>query len=146
MPRQRQALQQVAEHVPGRERLRALVVLLSAEGHSASHIALTLGLAERTVHQCRRRWRQGGLASLTDAPRSGRPARADAAYERLLEKTVQRDPRRLGYAFARWTAPHLAEYLRQHTGTALSPRWVRGLLKARGFVWRQAKRTTRYLQ
>jgi transposase len=145
-PDQRQALQDAAKHSPGRERMRALVVLLSAAGHSACHIAGTLGLAERTVHQCRSRWRRRGVASLTDAPRSGRPAQVDRAYARLLEKTVQMDPRRLGYAFVRWTAPRLAEYLRQQTGTEISPRWVRGLLKAQGFVWRRAKLTTRNLQ
>ncbi len=144
--RQRQALQQVAKHGPGREQMRALVVLLSAAGHSAAHIGHTLGLAERTVHQCRSRWRQRGLASLRDAPRSGRPSRVGQAYERLLEETVQTDPRQLGYAFSRWTAPRLAEYLRQCTGTDISPRWVRGLLKAQGFVWRKAKLTTRNLQ
>jgi transposase len=100
-PHQRQALQHAAKHGPGRERMRALVVLLSAAGHSAPHIGGTLGLSERTVHQCRRRWRQRGLASLKDAPRSGRPAQVDAAYARLLEKTVQVDPRRLGYAFTK---------------------------------------------
>lgn len=145
-PHQRQALQHAAKHGPGRERIRALVVLLSAAGHSASHISGTLGLTERTVHQCRSRWRQRGLASLKDAPRSGRPAQVDAAYARLLEQTVHRDPRHLGYAFTRWTAPRLAEYLRQRTGTDISPRWVRGLLKAQGFVWRKAKLTTRNLQ
>lgn len=145
-PYQRYALQRAAKQGPGRERTRALIVLLSAAGHSASHIAQTLGLAERTVHQCRSRWRQRGLASLTDAPRSGRPARVDGAYARLLEQTVQQDPRSLGYAFVRWTAPRLAEYLRQRTGIDISPRWVRGLLKVQGFVWRKAKLTTRNLQ
>jgi transposase len=70
----------------------------------------------------------------------------DAAYARVLKQTVQQDPRRLGYAFVRWTAPRLAEYLRQRTGIGISPRWVRGLLKAQGFVWRKAKLTTRNLQ
>ncbi len=97
------------------------------------------------MYECRRRWRQSGLAGLQDAPRPGRPPRADATYVRQLVAAVQKDPRQLGFAFTRWTTARLAEHLRQQTGVALSPDWVGELLRMHGFVWRQAKRTTRHL-
>lgn len=99
----------------------------------------------RTVHECRRRWRHSGLEGLKDAPRPGRPPRADAAYIHLLVSAAQKDPRQLGFAFTRWTAPRLAEYLRRQTGVELSADWVGELLRTHGFVWRRAKRTTRHL-
>ena len=58
--------------------LRATILLLSAEGESASTIARALGLTPRAVYNCRRRWHQLGLKGLEDAPRSGRPSRVTA--------------------------------------------------------------------
>ncbi len=141
--RQRRQLQQTTRQAaqPGAA-LRATIILLSAQGHSAGAIARTLGLAVRTVYACRQRWREAGLAGLADAPRSGRPRRVSAIYLRMLLATVDKDPRSLGFAFARWTSPRLAEYLRQRTGLAFSPDWVGELLRMHGYVWRRAQLTT----
>ncbi|NNC22459.1 helix-turn-helix domain containing protein [Corallococcus exiguus] len=143
---QRRALQRLARGAGSvAAGLRATIVLLSCAGDSAAHIARALGVSPRMVRDCRRRWRLGGLAGLEDARRPGRPSRADAAYVRLLVRTVQKDPRQVGYAFSRWTAPRLSEYLRQETGIVLSAYWVGELLRMHGFVWRRSKRTTKNL-
>src|SRR5690242_6450185 len=146
-PQQRLALQRAArQRAKGGVALRATVVLLSAQGQSAASIARTLGLTTRTVHECRRRWRQHRLRGLEDSPRSGRPRRVESTYLRLLLRTVESDPRQLDFAFTRWTRARLAEYLRQRTGTAISPDWVGKLLRRHGYVWRRAKPTTRNLR
>jgi transposase len=146
-PQQRLALQR-ATRQEGKAgvALRATVVLLSAQGQSAASIARTLGLTTRTVHECRRRWRQLGVRGLEDAPRSGRPRRVESTYLQLLLRTVESDPRQLDFAFTRWTRARLAEYLRQRTGTDVSPDWVGRLLRRHGYVWRRAKPTTRNLR
>ncbi|WP_276375038.1 helix-turn-helix domain-containing protein [Corallococcus exercitus] len=111
---QRRALQRLARGAGSAAAgLRATIVLLSAAGDSAAHISRALGVSPRMVCDCRRRWRLGGLAGLEDARRPGRPLRADPAYVHLLVQTVQQDPRQVGYAFTRWMAPRLFEYLRQ---------------------------------
>jgi transposase len=140
---ERRALQGWLKHRSGSvAALRATVVLLSASGDSSQHIAAALGLSERTVRDCRRRWRVQGLSGLEDAPRPGRPKQVDAAFVRLLVRTVEKDPHELGYAFARWTNPRLAAYLAQQTGVKVSPKWIGELLRMHGFVWGKTKLTT----
>ena len=131
---------------PAQAGLRATVILMSAEGTGAESIARTLGISLRTVRRTRRRWRRKGFKGLYDRKRSGRPARADKKYLRMLYRVVRTDPRKLGYCFAHWTAPRLAEYLKQQTGVRLCDDWVRMLLKSRGFVWRKTKLTIRNKQ
>jgi transposase len=127
-------------------RLRATVILMSAQGVVAQAIASALGMGIRTVYLTRRRWRRKAFDGLDDAPRSGRPPRATRGYLRKLVRTVETDPRDLGYVFTRWTCAKLAEYMRQQTGIDLCPDWVGVLLKRQGFVWRKSKLTTRNLQ
>ena len=60
-------------------RTRALVVLMSGAGRSGSEIAGMLGVSLRMVRSVRARWRRRAFDGLQDAPRPGRPPRADAA-------------------------------------------------------------------
>ena len=129
-----------------RARARALVVLLTDAGQSATQIVHVIGMPLRTVKASRRRWRQQAFEGLHDAPRAGRPPKADASYIRKMLAAVEKDPRSLGFAFARWTAPRLVTYLREQTGVTVSPEWLAKLLRKHGFVWRRTKLTTRNLQ
>lgn len=144
---ERQRLQRIAKS--GREkqatRTRAMVVLLSHAGQSGQAIADLLGITRRTVTNTRQRWREQRFEGLYDAPRSGRPPVADAAYVRRLLRVVDRDPRDLGYAFARWTAARLASYMAEETGIEITAGWLAEILKAHGYVWRRTKQTTRNL-
>ena len=144
---ERRRLQQLAhsEREKRATRRRALVVLMSHAGQSGREIADLLGITRRTVSNTRRRWREHGLEGLAAVPSPGRPPLADAAYVRRLLRVVERDPRTLGYAFARWTAPRLAAYMAEETGIEISGGWVAEILKAHGYVWRRTKRTTRNL-
>ena len=145
---ERRELQRLArgEDQSGRASQRATVILMSANGSSGREIARLLGRGLRTVREIRRRWRREGYQGLHDEPRSGRPRRADKKYVRLLRQVVKTDPREMGYCFAHWTAPRLAEYLKQRTGVGLCDDHVRRLLKGLGFVWRKTKLTIRNLQ
>jgi transposase len=145
---ERRRLQRIAKSERERPavRTRALVLLLTEAGQSGQGIADLLGITRRTVSNTRTRWREGGIEGLPDAPRAGRPPLAGARYMRRLMQTVERDPRDLGYAFVRWTAPRLAAYMREVTGIDLTAGWVAELLKTHGYVWRRTKRTTRNLQ
>ena len=133
-------------HEPPRAQLRASIILMTAEGVSASRISRVTGSCERTVRDARSRWRRMAFDGLYDRPHTGRPPRVNGRYLRLLSQVVRTDPRKLGYAFAHWTAPRLAEYLQRRTGIGLCDDWVRMRLKALGFVWRKTKLTIRNLQ
>ena len=62
-----------AQTTSHRDRQRAEVVLLAADGVPGSQIAPVVGLSQQAVCKWRRRFLDGGLKGLEDAPRSGRP-------------------------------------------------------------------------
>jgi transposase len=92
------------------------------------------------------RFREGGTAALTDAPRAGRPAKADAAYLQTLEATVETAPPSLGLPFDVWTSHRLSAYLAEATGVRIAPGWLRALLARRDFVCGRPKHTLKHLQ
>ena len=68
--------QRAAGHrTPFRDRLRARIVLLAARGCATAVIAARVGVSIDTARKWRTRFATGGLAGLTDLPRSGRPRR-----------------------------------------------------------------------
>jgi transposase len=140
---ERRVLRKFLEHdTQGASALRVAAVLISGAGLSSEKIGRTLGITAREVRKCRQRWRDGGLSGLLDQPLPGRPSQATSTYTRLLVRTAKRDPRKMGYAFSRWTTPRLSTYLFKKTGIRLTPDYVRKLLLARDLVWGKSKLTT----
>ncbi len=62
-----------AQTTPHRDRQRARVVLLAADGVRGRQIAREVGLSAQAVCKWRIRFRDHGLDGLEDAPRAGRP-------------------------------------------------------------------------
>jgi transposase len=142
----RERLKVLLEHgTEGATALRATIILLSGMGLSAAEIARTLRVKERRVRWCRHRWRTGGWQALQEPLRSGRPAKADDAYLRLLRRTAKKDPHKMGYAFSRWTTLRLSTYMAQKTGIHLSADHLGRLLRTQGLVWGKGKLTTENL-
>lgn len=125
---------------------RATGLLLLASGVAISEVIRSLGISRRTLLNWRWRWLRRRHFGLQDGSREGRPPRMSKPQLRILLQAVRRDPRRLGYAFSRWTAPRLAEYVFVRTGVRVTPAWITELLRRNGFVWRRTKRTMRNLQ
>jgi transposase len=93
-----------------------------------------------------RRFRDGGAAAVADAPRVGRPVKADAAYLQALEVAVETPPPSLGLPFDVWTSERLSAYLAETTGVRIAPGWLRALLARRDFVCGRPKHTLTHLQ
>jgi transposase len=127
-----------------RERLE--MVKARALGYEMAAIRRWSGRTERTIRHWVRRFAQGGVAALSDAPRPGRPARADAAYQQALERAVTTSPRDLDLGFDVWTSARLSTYLAETTGISLAPSWIRGLLRGRRFACGRPKHTLKHLQ
>lgn len=127
-----------------RERLE--MVKAAMLGHDLPTIARWSGRSEATVCHWLSRFLSGGIAALADAPRSGRPAKADAAYQALLEQTVLTPPRDLGLPFDTWTSAQLSAYLVEQTGARIAPGWLRVLLGRQRFVCGRPKHTLQHLQ
>ena len=76
---------------------RARIVALAAEGLANAQIAERLGISRPTVILWRARYAQGGLDSLMDRHRSGRPREIDDAMRLdIVARTLAGPPKRLG--------------------------------------------------
>lgn len=127
-----------------RERLE--MAKAAALGQDLASIARWSGRSPRTVHRWLRRFALGGVAALADAPRSGRPAIADAAYRRAAEAALEAGPRACGLPFDVWTSDRLAAYLEQETGVRVAPGWLRALLARWDWACGRPKHTLQHLQ
>src|SRR3712207_4893189 len=105
-----------------------------ALGYEEQAIAQWSGRTVRTVRRWLNRFVSAGLDGLRDAPRPGRPAKADAAYRAALEQAVTTVPRELDLPFDVWTSARLSAYLAEQTGVRLAPGWIRALLRDRKSV------------
>src|SRR5690349_23374814 len=129
-------------------RLRERLEMVKAVGlgQTVPQIAQWSGRTERTVRHWLRRYAQGGVAALADAPRAGRPATADAGYRRAAEVALETPPRMLGLPFDVWTSARLSAYLADTTGVRIAPGWLRALLGRWDYVCGRPKHTLKHLQ
>jgi transposase len=127
-----------------RERLE--MVKAADLGHDVAAIAAWSGRSLTTVRHWLGQFAAGGVAALSDAPRPGRPVKADAAYLAALEQAVESPPPALGLPFDVWTSARLSAYLQETTGVAVSPGWLRALLTRQRFACGRPKHTLDHLQ
>ena len=147
-PTQRVAVDQWLRRRDLAPRLRERLEMVKAVGlgQAVPQIAQWSGRTERTVRHWLRRYAQGGVAALADAPRAGRPAAADAAYRRAAETALETPPRALGLPFDVWTSARLSAYLAETTGVRIAPGWLRALLGQWDYVCGRPKHTLKHLQ
>lgn len=129
-----------------RQRERLEMVKAWALGQDLPAITRWSGRTGRTVARWLRRFAEGGAAALADAPRTGRPARADVAYRQALERAVETLPRDLGLPFDVWTSARLSAYLAETRGVRIVPGWLRVLLARHDFACGRPKHTLGHLQ
>ena len=127
-----------------RERLE--MVKAAASSQDVAWSARWTGRSPATVRRWLGAFHRGGLAALTDGPRTGRPPKADAAYLAALEQAVETPPRTLGVPVDVWTSARLSVYLAEQTGTAIVPGWLRVLLHRRRFACGRVKPGMKHLQ
>lgn len=127
-----------------RERLE--MVKAAALGDDVARMARWSGRSVARVEHWLARFATGGVAALADAPRSGRPVQADAAYVAAMETALEMPPTAVGLTCDVWTSERLAAYLEQQTGIHLSPGWLRVLLAQHGWVCGRPKHTLKHLQ
>lgn len=129
-----------------RHRERLEMVKAAALGDDLERIAAWSGRTPGTVLRWLEEFRDGGVAALADAPRAGRPPKADAAYLAALERAVATPPPDLGQPFDVWTSARLSAYLAETTGTRIAPGWLRVLLHRRRFACGRPKHSVAHLQ
>ncbi len=103
-------------------------------------------VTSNTIYAWHKRWRAAGIDGLRDGHRSGRPAKADAAYRKELDRVLELNPRTLDLPFTIWTINRLRLYLAEQTGILLSYTRFRALLSREGYRWKQPKHDLSHLQ
>jgi transposase len=115
---------------PYRDRLRAAIVLAAAAGRNNAAIAAELRICSDTVRKWRRRFTEGGLPGLKDAPRSGRPPVFTAADRAEVIALACALPAESGVPLSKWSGPDLARELSARCQLAVSAstigRWLAG--------------------
>lgn len=134
------------EDLPPRTRERLEMVKAVDLGHDLGEVAAWSGRTSRTVRRWLGMFARGGIEALDDAPRSGRPARADEVYLRALEEAADASPRGLGLGFDVWTSERLGAYLEGRTGVRIAPGWLRALLTRQRFRCGRPKHTLSHLR
>ena len=110
---------------PYRDRLRAQIVLAAAAGQANAAIARELGVCTDTARKWRRRFAEGRLAGLKDAPRSGRPPVFTATDRAEVIALACALPAESGVPLSRWSGPDLARELAARCQLAVSASTVR---------------------
>lgn len=125
-----------------RVRTRAQMILLAAErGLVATAIAAIVRQDEEPVRRWFARYLAEGIEGLSDAPRSGAPPKATAAYRERLLEVARRRPRALDLPFSLWTAARLADHLAELTGVRMSAPSVGRLLRGGGMALNRPQHT-----
>jgi transposase len=132
--------------LPPRQRERLEMVKAVSHGQDVQAIAQWSGRSERTVRHWLLRFADGGPTAVLDAPRSGRPVQADAAYRQALDAALATTPSTLGLPYDVWTSARLSAYLAEQTGVCIAPSWLRTLLKRQDYVHGRPKHTLNHLQ
>lgn len=115
-------------------------------GHRPDELADLHGISQVSVYNYFNQFKSEGVSGLPDKPKSGRPRKATPAYISLLEETIARDPKELGFAFTVWTQPRLRAYLNEQTNIHLSRSRFHDLMQKLGYVYRRPKYDVSYKQ
>ena len=115
--------------------LRARIVLLVAEGLSTAEVARRLHLHIDTAREWRERWRASAASPLgerlTDAPKSGRPARITPEQICQIIALACEIPADSDRPISQWSARELAdEIVQRGIVDRISPRHAGRLLKS----------------
>jgi transposase len=107
---------------------RARIVLLAADGIPNTEIAARVGVSVPTVRLWRSRYISGGIGTLGDVPRPGRPRSVDEVE--IVLRSLEQPPPSLGAA--RWSSRLLASQTGV-SGTTVTSTWRKYGLRP----WRQ---------
>jgi len=124
----------------GRVAVRAHIVLLSHRGHSAQEIAELHDVTDPMIYKWMDRFDEEGPSGLYDREREGRPRKIDEEVEAEIERLVEGDPTEEGHNATRWTAPRIAEHLREAFDLDVHPETVREALKRLEYSWTRPRR------
>jgi transposase len=122
---------------------RRLAVRRVHDGHSTRAVAEFLDVDPSSV----RRWlaasRRGGAAGLAARPVPGRPPKLTPTQEKVACRWLADNPLEHGFATELWSAPRLAQLIRQEFGIRFHPDYLTAWLRRRGYTPQKPRRVHR---
>ena len=112
---------------------RVQAVLWVAQGPALRAVAARTNVRVQPVYNWLKLYRERHhVATLADAPRSGRPLAAPRITAARLLYHLRRNPRRLGYRTTVWSVKLRAMHLRRQDHCPITPSTLRRRMKALG--------------
>jgi len=125
------------KHPKSRARMRALIILLSAEKYTIEKIAEIYHIQRDTVSICLARWETKGLVGLLDKPKSGRPRLLTPREEERALEFIREDQR---------NSKKAQSLLQGETGKEISEWTFKRTLKRSGLRWKRMRHSLKNKQ
>jgi len=123
-----------------RQYRRLLALLEYDRGEPIAEIARRLNVSRKSIHSWLAWFReQRCVSALYDAPRCGRPAKADETFDVVLRSLLMLSPERCGYRAMHWTVRLLRDQLGKNLGQDYSEDTIRRNLHRLGYVWKRPR-------
>jgi transposase len=109
-----------------------LAILAVTGGQNCDHVALTLRVTLKTVHQWVRRWLVDGPTGVKRKKPTGRPAKRTKTQPQARAKLIEEGPGQAGFASACWRSPLLQQLISERFGVFYNVFYLAQLLKPLG--------------
>jgi transposase len=125
------------------EHRRQLAVRRVLEGYTAEEVAEFLEVNPGSVRRWVSVFRRHGVAGLEARAVPGRPAKLTNTQEKIVFRWLAESPTESGFATELWSAPRLAQLIRQEWGVSLNPGYLCDWLRQRGYTPQKPRRVAR---
>jgi putative transposase len=107
------------------------------EGYTIPQVMQITDSSEKTVYNCRNRYKADGIAGLTTKPSTGRSNKLTQAQESQLYETIKtKQPNQVGFPpFVNWTSSLAVQWIKANFGVEFSGRGVRNLFERIGLSY-----------
>lgn len=139
---QRRELEDFRRQASSKNSEKALMVLMSNDGHSVPKIAAILKRNNHTVRDWLKRYLKNGLSGLSRRFSPGRPETKRQILKERIEEIVPHPPSRYGYLDSVWTIPLIAHDLSENLEVSVSTNTVTRALKDLGYSYKRPSKTT----
>jgi transposase len=138
---QRQRLRAALKSVGDASVAKRIIALLELDqGALPAEVAARLGVTRQTLYNWIQRFRAGGgLRTLYDRARSGRPPKLSGSLRQVLVWLLKQPPDAFGYAAVGWTTSLLREVLATWMDVHVSDDTLRRTLHQLNHVWKRPR-------
>jgi transposase len=119
------------------QRAKVLVAMLDEPGLGAMEAGRRAGFSGQSGCAWVKRFNEGGLEVLEDAPRGGRPPTHPPEVRSKLVSLALQKPRSLGLPFELWTLERLQREFKARAGVHLSDSTIWTWLRDEGLDWKR---------